>query len=515
MQTEKEYLIGREIGALRSESVGEYSLPDYNGDVKKILLVKTKVFPNGKFVGEELLEFSGTVGYEVVYLDAENTVTHAEFSTDYDAAVRINSESYVDSDVKTSVSGCNIRLVGPRKISVKCMLDSDVVISERKSYGVGGDAFMEHEPETVTKSVSVLSTSFASGQSHEIKEEMVLLDGAIADEVEILLSDARTELDAVALKDGALELTGRTKVNVLYRNGDDSPRLVSRDLPYSAELMVDENVSCDEVEARVETVSLASSLTPTDDGVSISVAASVAPRAVARHNSSLDLIGDAYLKERGSSNEYTDLAYTEHICTERCESRFEAKGTLSDLGIENPGDVLYAEAVARIENLEHTESGICACGEIRFSGIECHSSDECNMCVPVKFSLPFKQNVKLNCQLHNNVRVNHSVSVNNVKIEMDENNVAVSCDLTISLDISSEKKQRCLGASYLTDEEYTRDESVVTVYYPDAGESLFGIAKRFHTSVDAIARDNRLSESVFASSQSPLGSSGVKRLIIK
>ena len=515
MQTEKEYLIGREISALRSESVGEYSLPDYNGDVKKVLLVKTKVFPSGKFVGEELLEFSGTVGYEVVYLDAENTVTHAEFSTDYDAAVRINAECYVDSDVKTSVSGCNIRLVGPRKISVKCMLDSDVVISERRSYCVGGDAFMDHEPETVTKCVNVLSASFAVGTSHEVKEDMLLLDGAIADEVEILLSDARTELDAVSLKDGSLEMVGRMKLDVLYRNGDERPRLVSRDLPYSAELSLEENVAADAVTARVETSSLTSSVTPTEEGVSISVAASVAPRAVLKYNSSLDLVGDAYLKERGSVNEYTDLAYTEHICTERSESRFEAKCPLSELGIESVGEVTYAEAVAKIDSLEHTAGGICVSGEIRFSGIECHTADECNICSPVKFSLPFKQNVKLNCQIHDNMRINHSADVGNIKIEMDENNITASCDLLVCLDVSAQKRQSCLGASYLTDEEYTKDSSVVTVYYPDAGESLFGIAKRFHTSVDAIARDNRLSESVFAASQSPLGASGVKRLIIK
>ena len=43
MQTEKEYLTGREILGLRCESTGEYSLPDYNGDVKKVLMVKIPV----------------------------------------------------------------------------------------------------------------------------------------------------------------------------------------------------------------------------------------------------------------------------------------------------------------------------------------------------------------------------------------------------------------------------------------------------------------------------------------
>ena len=108
MQTEREYLRAKEIPSLRCESVGEYSLPDYNGDVKRVLAVKSKVHPSGKFVGEDSVEISGTVAYEVVYLDSENNITHADFTTDYDAAVKINSETYVDSDVTTSVAGCNL-----------------------------------------------------------------------------------------------------------------------------------------------------------------------------------------------------------------------------------------------------------------------------------------------------------------------------------------------------------------------------------------------------------------------
>ena len=52
MQTEKEYIAGREMPGIRSESVGEYSLPDYNGDVKKVLFVRPKLFPSGKFVAD-------------------------------------------------------------------------------------------------------------------------------------------------------------------------------------------------------------------------------------------------------------------------------------------------------------------------------------------------------------------------------------------------------------------------------------------------------------------------------
>ena len=81
--------------------------------------------------------------------------------------------------------------------------------------------------------------------------------------------------------------------------------------------------------------------------------------------------------------------------------------------------------------------------------------------------------------------------------------------------VNSRKRQRCLGLSSVTDDEYSHDDSVVTVYYPDSSESIFSIAKHFHTSVRRIAEDNALSESVFASPHAPLSATGTKKLIIK
>ena len=113
------------------------------------------------------------------------------------------------------------------------------------------------------------------------------------------------------------------------------------------------------------------------------------------------------------------------------------------------------------------------------------------------------------------MQTNCSVIASDVKMEFDENNVHVSCDLLTCVVLSSEHVQRCLGSSYVTDEEFLHDDSVVTVYYPDASESLYGIAKRFHTSVASIAESNRLTESVFATSTEPLSAAGITKLIIR
>ena len=516
MQTEKEYLTGREIVALRCESAGEYSLPDYNTDVKKVLTVKTKVFPSGKFVSDDSLELSGSVLYEIVYLDTENNVTHAEFSTEYDAAIRINAQSYVDSDVVTSVAGCNMRLVGPRKLSVKCSLDNNVRICERRVYEVEGDAFDGYEPQMLTKTVNVLTPAFSSGEAKEYREEILSIDGAIADEVEILLSNADFVLDSLERSDDEAVVKGRVRVTVLYRNADSSPVTVTKEFYVNEDIDINNAPSPSDLDARVEITSLKSRVEPTEDGVSIVVTFTAVPKIYALGNSDVEVILDSYLKERMTENEHSEFGYTEHICMERGEESFNAKIPMSELGIESFGEIVWQEALARVEFCEIQENKVKINGEIRFSAIACQVSEENGrVCFPIKFSVPFEQNVNHNCQKHENMRAICAVNVSDVKIEFDENNVLASCELMAFVNISSERRQRCIGASYVTDEEFVRDESVVTVYYPDASESLFGIAKRFHTSVASIAEANKLTESVFASASEPIFSAGVGKLIIK
>jgi hypothetical protein len=516
MQTEKEYLTSREIISLRSDSVGEYSLPDYNGDVKKILAVKTKVYPTGKFVGDETLEFSGSVGYEIVYIDGENNITHTEFTTDYDAAVKINAESYVDSDVKTCVSGCNVRLVGPRKLSVKASLDSDIVIGERKIYEIDGDAFSEYEPETLSSYADIIEVAFAVGEPREINEELISIEGAIADEVELLISDARFLSDAVECDGESVTLKGKLTVSALVRNADEQPRTVTKEIAFSEAMTVSDPETFSSLDARCDISSFKTTVTPTDDGVSVSVALAITPSACLKKNNRLKLITDSYLKERGCENEYSEFGYTEHLCTESKEELFEVKRNLSELGIEVFGDIIYAEAQPRVEKSEINKNTVEIEGELRFSAIACQVLEGGEQqYYPIRFSVPFTQNVNINCQIHENMRANCAVNADDVKITFDENNAFASANLTFFVTLSVDKRQRCLGSSYLTDEEFSRDESVVTVYYPDASESLFAIAKKFHTSVRDIAAANKLSESVFASANHSLGGLGVEKILIK
>ena len=77
-----------------------------------------------------------------------------------------------------------------------------------------------------------------------------------------------------------------------------------------------------------------------------------------------------------------------------------------------------------------------------------------------------------------------------------------------------EKCERVLASSIKCDDApIVRHGSKITVYYPNAKDTLFSVAKKYHTSPTAIASANSLTESVFGDGVSS-ALSGVKKLVI-
>lgn len=117
----------REIhtSSLYAESGCEYILPDYMGEIKKLLLFTASAIPAGKYESERGGSYSGVVEYRVLYYDAEGRLNCADFTSDYDFEAK-SPLPVADSYVRTSVASVGVRLLGPRKLSVKCALSSEV-----------------------------------------------------------------------------------------------------------------------------------------------------------------------------------------------------------------------------------------------------------------------------------------------------------------------------------------------------------------------------------------------------
>lgn len=516
METQREFNKDRAYIGVLTESSGEYLLPDYNGDVKRLLTTKARAIPSGKFLSGDNAEFAGIVAYDVVYLDSENNLTKACFTTDYDLVLKCSGEDYEDAGITTRVATYGIRLIGPRKISAKATLSSDVHISEHSSLDISGDAFLEEEPEIGTEMASIRCSKFLRSEEKEYAEELARIEGGIADDVDVLLCNAQADVDEITRSEGRVGIKGNLVIKALVKNGDGVPYKVGIELP------VDESVEADGVDAdcgisaSVIISSVRPEVNPTEEGVVITVSVICECEFHLQSNCTVPIITDSYIKTRGCENGFSDFSYTTFLSEVHSEEKMSADLSRQSLEMENVRDVITVEATPTVESVEGCDGGVLIKGNLRYSGIACEINEDGTVgYTGFKFTVPFGKTVNNCLQYKPGMRYEVNACVRSVSCELDAGAVYPSANLAFCVTTLSEGKIRRLATSHLTDEVFEPDPATVTVYYPESGESLFDIAKKYHTSVMTIAKDNSLTEGVMASPTSKESLVGIKRLLIR
>lgn len=515
IKTETSYLKNTKCADVYTESQADYSLPDYLGDVRKILFTEASLRPSGRFAGGDEVEFSGVVVYNVVYLDSESNLSSAEFTSDYDYSVKCSGENYRDSISDTRVSGYSVRLVGPRKISAKASLVGSVKLSESSSVSVSGSAFEgDNTPEVNTKSVRVRSSRLSSVAEREYAEQISRLDGAIADEVRVIYSDAETTVDSIEAENDSVCVKGKLRMMAVIANGD-APA-------YSVEKVVsfEENVDFEGVRGdmsltpELSVTSLKSDVNADENGCEVVLSGIVEFCIIGEGNEPVELMLDCYLKNRPTENTYEDFSYLKLVSSASVKGSHNAELDRSEIDSEGLHEVVFLTATPKIDRVEREEGKVNIIGEIRYSGVASEMVDENISYVSLKFASPFATNVNIDCQNSDNLQVDARIFASGANASLDANKLYATCTLESQVTVCEEGREKILSSSKADGESYESAGARITVYYPTASDTLFSVAKRFHTSSLKVARDNNIAESVFAADNPEGKLIGIKKLLI-
>lgn len=516
METSKEFIAQRRITPEGGQSTGEYVLPDYLGDVKKLLYTRARAVPAGKYKNGEMLDIVGVVAYDVVYLDSEDNITPLSFTTDYDLSARINDEAFVDASVSVGIGNYSLRLMGPRKFSGKAALECECLVAERREYSVQGDAATDEATVAATKTVKVLTGAYGKGNERELAEEVAHIEGAIVDEVEVLLFDVEPRNITVAECEDGAEVKADVYFTLIIKEAGAAPHTIEYMASYS------EMIRCDGLDDRmtlgadIAVLSARTEINPVEDGVSIVASVILEPEVRGVGNLPLRLLTDCYSQRAECKNEEGEFVYTEHIGSVFAGERLSIEMPREDAQLEGARNILFASASAKMLDASVIEQGVRIDATIRFSGIACEVNESGEISYStVKLDVPFSDTVNYDLQLPDNAKARAYISVTQPKIEIDQKSVRPSCQLMIYTTVECEKNQRCVTASLLGERYSEVDQSVIKVYYPEAGESLYEVAKRHHVSPHKLASDNELSAEVFSAQDSPDGLLGIRYLVIE
>ena len=514
--TENEFLRNIKCTDSYTESAAEYSLPDYLGDVRKILYTSAVARPAGKFAGGEDIEHSGIVEYEVVYLDAENNISSVEFTSDYDYAVKYCADKYKSAISDTRVHNYVIRLVGPRKISAKVTLVGCVRICERDSVSVSGTAFEEGRAvEALTESVRIRRCGESGVIEREYAEMVCRLDGAIADEVSVVHSRVDVDAESVEAHDGYVGIKGKIKLCAVVKNGESPAYLSEKSVAFEESIPFGELDEEMRLFPSIAVVSRKAAVNPDENGCEVVLSGIVEFAVRQEGNSSLEVVRDAYLCDCNTENTYDNFGYTELVGAMSKRVVHQAEIARSEIDAGDMREIIFITATPKIESVTVEGCGVHIKGEMKYSGVASEVKDGGDMSYTmIKFSTSIDENVNLDCQNDEKMQFETDAVVHDVDATLDANKLYVSTSMDFTIILSADKEVSILSSAQALDDEPAGSVgSCISVYYPTESDTLFSVAKRFHTTVAKLCDDNSLSVETAATNSSEK-LRGIKKLLI-
>ena len=227
------YLKSARCQDVYTDSSAEYVLPDYNGDVRRILYTGATVRPAGSFTGEGEVVYSGIVVYDVVYLDGDGTLSSVSFTSDYELTSKCPTDSLSGAYADTRVANFAVRPVGPRKISAKASLVATPHAVTEHTYAPGGDAFSDRQsPETLTRVANIHKSCVSETVEREYAEEVVHVDGAIADELSVIHAAIDPMIEEVENDGDEITVRGSFTLSLTLKNGDEAAYREQKKIPF-------------------------------------------------------------------------------------------------------------------------------------------------------------------------------------------------------------------------------------------------------------------------------------------
>lgn len=500
------------------ESTCEYVLPDYMGDIRKVMMKRAKATPTGHFSSDGVLEVSGIVEYEIIYADSENRLTAVNATSDYELRCPADSDKFMSASEESAVTSLSVRVTGPRKMTMKACVRSDVEISEETGMEILGDVFDgAREPESIKRVITALEGIGGGGKEREYAEEAERFPNVKSEDIEILTTSGTVRVTEAKSVEGGVSVKGEIIIVAIVRTPEQPAIAIRRVIPFEETVEIEGATADMQAIADGYVTSATCAVSNGEEECVLVVNAIAEYNATVYKNSEIEVIADAYLKEANTENKYCDFEYSSLVNCRVFDLPVNVKIPRSEIGCADAAEIIALAGEIKSATASLCDGGVNFAGEISISGVACENNvDGSKGYVPIKFQQAFEQNVNLNCQTDGNTQLDFSLSCVDCEGSLDAEDLYVKISLKCKMYLTSpDKICRLCESRVLGEVENAPSPSRITVYFPTREDTLFGVAKRFHTTAARIAEDNSISEGASLDLSSSESLLGVRKIIIR
>ncbi len=479
----------------------DFSLPDYCPDIQRIL--KCSVYPKvtSRNISGDRLNIDGNIDIKIIYVDSEKkSVRYCENTTPFSCSIdlRTSPENAV-AVISNKTEYINCRAIGPRKIDIH----GAIAICAKVYNKTGQDIAFNIEGDDIQqkKSQEILSDLEGIGQQQFSISEMLDLgqnkpspEIIIRSDVLLIPSECKNMVNKVSVKGEAL-------VKILYIGDISTGQLevMEYSIPFSQVVDVpgvnEKSKCCVHLEALGHEEQIQNDNQEDANLIMEDIRAAVTVTAYAEKE--IEIIKDAY------SVNYDLECMNENIKLCRLYESFEAPFSVNST-------IEFTEFdISRAIDIWSETSSVNAkyeAGEIVFEG-------KLNICILaisveeipfyIERIIDFKHKKPFEMESED-VMVESEIYPAAIGYRITGSGcIEIKADLNLHADIYACKKCSIIsGANALETEPRRKDKSAaLTIYFAEAGETIWDIARKYYTFADKIKEENDIAEEILNQNQ--------------
>ena len=491
--------ISENLGGTAVQTVVDTDIivPDSKPDVLRVLQVDATSVVNEKYIQKDHLTISGSVGYKILYasdeIDAPSQVKSILYSAPFSQQVEIKGiDDTMMTAVKSDVVHVEFGIQNSRKINVKTViaLDSSVVRTASADVicGVEGDLDLPYRKDVVHSYnlIACKEDVFALGDALAVPAGNPMID-------EILKVDVSVDGKEIKVVNNKVVAKGNVNVCTLYLGGNGEISSMEHQLGFTEVLDVMDITADETCDVEYLVRDMDYKITQDNDGdptlVDFQMQLSAVTKAYAQ--TQMETLSDVYSPDYEVSVERRELAVNQLVYGGISQTVVKDQ-------IEIPADQPSIVKIYNVIAKPYLETASLENGKVTINGtIDAYllylSASADSPVYSVKKEVPFTHTVdapgaadgtpevKLTAE-----HVNYSLnSANDAEVRFvlsADTRVVKSSTVSVITDVS-------------LDEEARIDKSQqpsITIYFAQAGDNLWDIAKRYHTTIEEIAAVNKL-----------------------
>lgn len=471
----------------------DISLPDYCPDIQRIL--KCQIYPritSRSILGDRLM-IDGNFTVRAFYLDPDGScVRCCESGDSYSAEIALKRPADNACILASPrVEYINCRATSPRRLDVHgaFSLCARVVCrgeSELVSNIVGDDVEQRKNTVTVNQPAGFSQQQFSVDEVLELGRGKPPADS-------ILRSDAFAVLQDFKLTSGKLMIRGEACVKFLYSSAGESESLETMEysIPFSQVLDcagAEDDCLCD-VKLDVASVEAQIKNDYSGDKTFFDTQVKIFASAEACRSTQVTFVNDAYSKKYDLALESKQKSLDS--LTEVVSDTFSHKAELAadDSAVSKVIDVWSEMGSVSAEASE---------GNVRFKG-------KYSLCVlafnaenkPFYFERLLNFEYSKQCASAGNLKCGAEVSPGAVSYRITGGGIETKTELRLTAELYQSLSVKSISAATADETKPApRDTAALCLYFADAGESLWEIARQYRTSAQSVRNENGLSGDV-------------------